>query len=192
MSKPAPTISPSAPARAFWRSLSDPEQVLLALMLLWTFLALCFPLYDTDFWWHLRTGQLIVEQGELPSVDWYTFVDFDKPWIDLHWGFQLLIAGLYYLGGPSLVVLAKAITITTAIAIAFAATGKSLPMWVRALLWFPAIVAITGRGYERPEMLSLLFLASWLWIIHRLETRPRLIWILPVIQVIWINCHALF
>lgn len=193
MSKPsASKTTPSASPGAFWRSCFSSERILLGLVLLWTFLALCYPLYDTDFWWHLRTGELILQLGQVPAVDWYTFMDSDKPWIDLHWGFQLLITGLYRLGGPTLVVLAKAIILTAAVGIAFAATGKSLPMWMKVLLWFPAIVAITGRGYERPEMLSQLFLAGWLWIVYQLETKPRLIWLLPAIQVVWINCHALF
>ena len=182
----------SARFSLFRRSLHDPERILLGLVLIWIFLALCFPLFDTDFWWHLRTGELILELGELPGIDWYTYMDSEKPWIDLHWGFQLLVTGLYHVGGPSLVVLFKATTITTAIVVAFFATGQRLPLWLRVLLWFPAFVAITGRGYERPEMLSLLFLASWLWIIHRMESQPRLVWLLPFIQVLWINCHALF
>jgi len=162
------------------------------LVLLWTFLALCFPMFDTDFWWHLRTGELIIERGELPSVDWYTFRDSDRRWIDLHWGFQLLITGLYHLGGSPLIVLAKASVLTATVGIAWCATGRAMPVWLKALLWFPAIVAITGRGYERPEVLSQLFLAAWLWVIFRLPWRPRLIWVLPLIQVIWINCHSLF
>jgi hypothetical protein len=170
----------------------DLEHVLFGLVLLWTFLSCCFPLYDTDFWWHLRTGELILERGELPTVDWYTFMDWDRPWIDLHWGFQLLITGLYRLGGSTLVILAKAAILTSAVGIAWSAAGRNLPTWMKALLWFPAIVAISGRGYERPEILSQLFLAGWLWVVHRLSERPRLIWLLPVLQVFWINCHALF
>lgn len=178
------------------------DRTLTGIVLLWTFLACCFPLYDTDFWWHLRTGELILERGELPQVDWFTYTDFDKPWIDLHWGFQLFITGLYRLGGVNLVILVKAAIITCAVTIAWHAKSvpdassvgdnEVLPTWTKALLWLPPIVAITGRGYERPEMLSLLFLACWLWIAARVEQRPRLIWLLPPLQLVWTNCHALF
>ena len=168
------------------------EQIVTTLVLLWTFLALCFPMLDTDFWWHLRTGELIIQRGELPSVDWFTFRDSDRPWIDLHWGFQLLITGLYHLGGSPLIVLAKALVLTATVGLAWSATGRTIPVWLKGLLWFPAIVAITGRGYERPEVLSQLFLATWLWIVFRLAQRPHLIWCLPFVQIVWINCHSLF
>jgi hypothetical protein len=171
--------------------------------LAFVFLASCFPLMDTDFWWHLRTGELILERG-LPDLDWYTFTDFDKPWIDLHWGFQLLVSGLWHLGGANLIVLFKAAVYTTAVWIALKVgqgsgfrgqetrstappardaadlVSSSLsplpsPLFQAAFWILPAII-ITGRAYERPEMLSLVFLAAWLLILDRSEERPRLLW----------------
>jgi hypothetical protein len=160
--------------------------------LLWTFLSLCFPLVDTDFWWHLKTGEWIVQEGRVPQVDLYTFTEVNTPWIDLHWGFQLLITLLYRLGGENLVILTKAGVITAAVAVTWHAGGRGLPTWGKAGLWILPVVCISGRGYERPEMLSLLFLAVWLWLATNVERRPRWIWVLPVLQVVWVNCHALF
>ncbi|MBI3865479.1 MAG: hypothetical protein HY290_26695 [Planctomycetia bacterium] len=182
----APRASPPAPQERLW------ARIVFGGLLAWTFLTLCYPLRDTDFWWHLKTGEWILEHGAPPQVDVYTFTDFDKPWIDLHWGFQLLIAGVYHLGGANLVILFKAAVITGAVAVAWLAGGKTLPAWLKTLLWVPAVVCISGRGYERPEMLTQLFLAAWLWVALRVAERPRLIWLLPVIQLVWVNCHALF
>ncbi|HBH52451.1 MAG TPA: hypothetical protein DDY91_11220 [Planctomycetaceae bacterium] len=166
--------------------------LLPALLGLVTFLGLLFPLYDTDFWWHLRTGEWILEQGSVPQLDLYTFTDSDRPWIDLHWGFQVLITLLYRVGGVGLVIVAKAVVITAAVLIAFRATGEGWPVTRRVACWIPAVVCIVGRGYERPEMLSQLFLAIWLWVAFRLDRQPRLVWLLPVVQLVWVNCHALF
>ena len=168
------------------------EAVLTAGYLLWLFLSLVFPLYDTDFWWHLKTGELILQRGELPIIDWFTFTDAEQPWIDLHWGFQLLITFLYRLGGVNLVILVKAGVITAAVGVAWFAAGREIPAWLKVPLWGLAVVTISGRGYERPEMLSQLFLALWLFVAFRVEKQPRLIWLLPVIQLVWVNCHALF
>ena len=165
---------------------------MFGLLLLWTFLSLCYPMMDTDFWWHLKTGELMLKQRSIPQVDLYTYTDFDKPWIDLHWGFQLLITVLYRLGGVKLVTLAKASVITGAVAIAWFAGGRGLPTWLKVAIWIPAVICITGRGYERPEMLSQLFLAAWLWMAFHIAQRPRMIWLLPGLQLVWVNCHALF
>src|SRR5437667_6127637 len=138
------------------------SRVLAGGFFLWTFLSLIYPLYDTDFWWHLKTGELIWKEGRLPYVDWYTFTDMDRPWIDLHWGFQLLIALLYHLGGLNLVILVKAAVITGAVAVAWLAGGRDLPVWGKAALWILPALCVWGRGYERPEMLSQLSLAAGL------------------------------
>ncbi|HTI50400.1 MAG TPA: hypothetical protein VL475_05595 [Planctomycetaceae bacterium] len=185
-SPPAASIScePAIPSRA--------DRLIFVGFLLWIFVSLIYPLYDTDFWWHLRTGELMLQGNAPPQVDLYTFTDSDKAWIDLHWGFQVLIAVLHRLGGVNLVIFIKAGVITAAVAIAWLASGRSLPGWLKAPLWTLPVIAISGRGYERPEMLSQLFLAVWLFVAFRVERRPRLIWLLPAVQLLWVNCHALF
>lgn len=174
------------PAAAGW------NKALVAAFFVWTFATLVFPLCDTDFWWHLKTGELILQERTVPQVDRYTFVDYGAEWIDMHWGFQVLITLLYRAGGASLVVVTKAAVITAAVAFAWRAAGPSLPPWLKALFWFLPVIAISGRGYERPEMLSQLFLAIWLFVAFRVEERPGLIWLLPAVQLLWANCHALF
>src|SRR5579863_807994 len=190
---PSPPHSPhprppnTTPEQRLW------NQILFYGLLLWTFLSLCYPLYDTDFWWHLKTGEWILENGTVPQVDLYTFTADDKTdWIDLHWGFQILITVLFRLGGVKLVILVKAAVVTATVAIGWSTSGRTLPVWLKTALWIPPVICISGRSDVRPEMLSLLFLALWLWIATRVESRPRLIWLLPVLQLVWVNCHALF
>src|SRR5437763_573731 len=56
----------------------------LAAFLLLVFLVGCVEIEDGDIWWHLRTGQLMLERGEIPHTDWFTYTNPDSPWIDLH------------------------------------------------------------------------------------------------------------
>lgn len=156
------------------------------------FLACCFPLFDTDLFWHLKTGEWILQNFSIPGYDLYTFTDFDKRWIDLHWGFEVGAAILYRVGGANLLILCKAAILMLALGFGCYAGGPKLRGCQRVLCWILPAITISGRGYERPEILTLLCLAGWLWIVRRLEKRPQLIWILPAIQVFWINCHALY
>ncbi|MFM8218295.1 MAG: hypothetical protein ACKOJF_05170, partial [Planctomycetaceae bacterium] len=169
-----------------------PPFALAALLLVWAFVSLIFPLYDTDFWWHLRTGEWIWSEGRIPQVDLYTFTNSESPWIDLHWGFQLLMAGLYGAGGANAVILFKAVVLTLAIGLALAGPWRSDRGAVIVCCFVPAVICISGRGFERPEMLSLLGLATWLYVVYRCDRQPALVWLLPVVQVLWINCHSLF
>ncbi|MFN0199069.1 MAG: hypothetical protein ACKVT0_20155 [Planctomycetaceae bacterium] len=165
---------------------------LVALLFVWVFLLGVTPLRDTDIWWHLRTGAYIWNEGIIPQTDLYTYTDWDQPWIDLHWGFQLLMLAVYSIAGVKGMVLFKAAALTSAVAIGWFAAGRTLSPVLRSLCWIAPIVCMSGRALERPEMLSLIFLGYWLWVIPRLESRPNLIWTLPVVQLVWVNCHALF
>jgi len=158
-------------------------------LLVWSFLIGCTPMWSQDVWWHLRTGQLILERGEIPRLDWFTFTSTDRPWIDLHWGFQLLVTWLHAVGGVDLLVLMKAACVAATLAIGWLAAPR-LPAPARALCWLLPIICISGRAMERPELLTYVFLATTLVCLER--SRPRLLWALPLVQLVWVNCHALF
>lgn len=168
------------------------ELAIPALLLLWTFLVGCIHMTSFDIWWHLKTGELILQRGELPDTDWFTYTDWDKPWIDLHWGFQLIVTWLHAWGGPELLVLTKAACLAATVATGWLAAGRGLPAWAKAAAWILPVICLSGRALVRPEMISLVFLGTWCWILSRVDERPRLIWILPLLQMVWINCHALF
>jgi len=36
---------------------------------------------DPDLWWHLRTGQWIVENGHVPHTDPFSFTRGGSPWV---------------------------------------------------------------------------------------------------------------
>lgn len=157
------------------------------------FLLGVFPLNDTDFWWHLRTGDLIRQTGRAPVIDPFLFGGpTEKPWIDLHWTYQVLLSLGYERGGVDLLTVAKCAITTFAIAIVFLARRAGSPTWVMALAWIPALLLLAGRMYVRPETLTLLYLISFLAILSHWEERPRLAWLLPPIQLLWVNSQGLF
>ncbi|HEX7505759.1 MAG TPA: hypothetical protein VF550_03235 [Polyangia bacterium] len=165
--------------------------VLVALLAL-TFLLGCFPMGDFDVWWHLRTGQLILERGEVPRTDWFTYTNATRPWIDLYWLFQVGLALLFRAGGASALVLLKATSGTAMVALSLIARRRGGKTWPIVVAWLPAVVMLTGRLCERPELFSLLFLAGFLTVLGRAGERPRWLWFLPMIQILWVNCHGFF
>ena len=43
------------------------------------------PIADPDIWWHLKTGEIIVETGAIPRVDAYSHTAAGKPWVAHEW-----------------------------------------------------------------------------------------------------------
>lgn len=168
------------------------QRLVLGALLALTFLLGCFPMGDFDVWWHVRTGQLILERGAVPRVDWFTYTNSGRPWIDLYWLFQIVMALLYRVGGASALVLLKAASGVAIVGLTLAARAKGARAWPVVVAWLPTVVMLSGRLCERPELASLLFLAGFLTVLARAAARPRCLWLLPAMQVLWVNCHGFF
>jgi tetratricopeptide (TPR) repeat protein len=165
---------------------------LVGLFLALAFLLGVFPLKDTDIFWHLRTGQLIRQTGQVPTVDHFTFTREGTPWIDLHWLFQIGVSWLYERGGAVALNLAKCVITCLAVLILVTNRRRDWPLWVTLLAWLPALLVLGGRMYVRPETLSLLYLSIFLAVLTRWDRHPYLVAILPLVQVAWVNSHGLF
>src|SRR5690348_17699667 len=46
---------------------------------------------DPDFWWHLRIGQWMVEHGQLPTHDLFTFTVSGHVWTDHEYLTEILM-----------------------------------------------------------------------------------------------------
>src|SRR4051812_4572343 len=173
--RPAPTVA--EPPTALAARLADAG--LIAMFLALTFLLGVFPLRDTDFWWHLRTGDLIRQTGTIPRVDFLTFGAEGHRWIDLHWGFQVALSWLYARGGVVALNLAKCVITCAAVALLLTSRRRDWPVWAMLLVWLPALYLLGGRMYVRPETLTLLYLSADLAILSRIDRRPGLAFLLP-------------
>lgn len=168
------------------------DAVVLAALLGLAFLLGCFPMSDFDVWWHLRTARLIAESSSFPTVDVLTYTNAGRPWIDLYWLFQLILAGLYHHGGASALVLMKATGGVLVVLLAWLSRRARGRHWPLMLAWLPALIVVSGRLCERPELFSLLYLATFLAVLAHAASRPRLLWLLPAVQVLWVNSHGFF
>ncbi len=165
----------------------------VGLFLALTFLLGAFPLKDTDFWWHLKTGDMIRQSGRVPTVDIYTFsVPPGTPWIDLHWIFQVALSWGYAHGGVVALNLAKCAITCLAVLLLVGARRRGWPVWAMLIAWIPALLVLGGRMYVRPETLSLLYLSIYLAVLFRIDRIPILAFALPAVQVAWVNSQGLF
>lgn len=69
-------------------------KVILALLILSSFLWLCIRVTDPDLGWHLRVGEEIFKTRTVPRTDHFSFTMAGTPWVDHEW---LINAGLWWL-----------------------------------------------------------------------------------------------
>ncbi len=146
-----------------------------------------------DYWWHLRTGQLIAEWGGVPVLDPYSYSVPSARWLDVTWLHQLLLHGLYSLGGHDAVVLAQvAIVLGIVALVANAGAAWRSPTLAVGIITLMLVIA-SSRFMPRPGLASLGLLTIVLMLFDRHHRSPDR-WIYGVIPVIfvWVNVHGLF
>lgn len=156
------------------------------------FLFACCELTDTDLWWHLRAGDWILENGSAPDLDPFTFGSADRVWVDLHWLFETIVAGIFRWAGVPGVILLAATVASAAVLAAVWGSSRARLTPVAIVCWIVPLALFGYRLDPRPELFSLLFLAVYLATLDRASRQPKRVWLLPAIQVLWVNMHGLF
>jgi tetratricopeptide (TPR) repeat protein len=180
------------PGRRSWTLDGALDGSILAVLVTIAVLLGIYELSDTDIWWHIRGGEWILDHRRPPRLDPFTFGSADRIWIDLHWLFEVVVALVFRIAGIPAVIFLAAAASGLALAIALVAQPHPRSVPLCGLCWIPTIVMMTVRVDPRPEMFSLVCVASFLAVLRHSVTHPRALWLLPVIQVVWVNMHGLF
>lgn len=150
---------------------------------------------DADLWWHVRTGQWIVQHGWVPYTDSFSWTGMGKPWAAYSWLFEVIIYGLFVRFGL-LGVLIYTYLLVLAITLALhALIRKFEPRLAYSVgLTAVAIIAMTRICSPRPWLFTILFFCIELNIlvtVRRSRNLRRLLWLLPLFAL-WANLHIQF
>ena len=150
---------------------------------------------DPDVWWHLRTGQWIVQQHWVPYNDWFSSWGIGKPWFAYSWLFEVLIYGLvrhFGLIGLQIYVY----TLMLAISGAFYALVRKFEYRLAHSIVFAAagVFALAHMRTPRPWLFTILFFIIELNIlvsVRRSRKYGHLFLLVPLF-VLWANLHIQF
>ena len=157
---------------------------------------------EPDLWWQLRTGEWILENERVPKQDVFSFSYEGVEWINVKWGYEVLMAGTESIGGPAFIpVLQIIITILLLLLLlkSINLIGQNLISKdfsistgsIFILLMFLWIIDIRMTG--RPEAVSHLFAAAYIYFFTRYRFSPsNLIFIIIVLQILWTNLHEAY
>ncbi len=160
-------------------------------LLLCLFVMAVRPITDPDFWWHLRTGQLIWESRSIPRQDVFSYTVAGQPWITHEWLTEVLMYALYAAFGQGGLILVFAAIITTAFALLYLQCSGQPYLASFVVVWAAITSAVTWD--VRPQMLSLLLSSAFLYVLHLYRRGNRsVIWSLPPLMALWVNLHGSF
>ena len=149
---------------------------------------------DPDFWWHLRTGYWMLQNGRLPSHDLYTFTVMSHSWIDHEYLTEILMAYLRSWGGLALI--SVVFGVLTWLGFVFIYRTAVVPRrpYVIAGLGL-ALAGLAGAPIWGPRAQMITFTLTCLelyWIAAYLSGRSRSINYLPLVVALWANLHGGF
>jgi len=170
------------------------RQLFLALLFLGLLILTTRPIADPDFWWHLRAGEWMVANHSIPHSDPFSFTVAGKTWVAHEWLSELFIYLLYRLGSYALLTITFAFIITAAFLLTYLRCPNESRPYVAGFVLLLGAVATGPTWGVRPQMISLLLTALFLYLLDRHRKTPRLRYILalPAISLIWVNLHGSF
>ena len=150
---------------------------------------------DPDFYWHLKTGELIAQTGAIPTTDPFSFTYAGKPWVTHEWLTEVLFYWTASAGGFGalrlLPALAAAVNFMLLYAIARRLAGKELlAALATACFFIPLMPSFTLR----PQIFTFLCFTTYLLVLvdFKYFRSTRLLWLLPVLMLAWVNLHGAF
>ena len=168
--------------------------VVLFFMIL-IFAAAARPISDPDFWWHLRTGQYIVETKSIPYTDMFSTLRFGSEWVTHEWLSEVLMYSIFRVAGFAGLIIFFALIITTAFwttyRLCLKRTGQP---YIAGLVTILCAAATMPTWGVRPQMFSILFAGIFLVILDKYcgNEKTRVVWWLIPLMVLWVNMHAGF
>ncbi|HEX7621346.1 MAG TPA: hypothetical protein VF359_09120 [Anaerolineales bacterium] len=168
------------------------RQVFFILLFLLLFLMTLYPITDPDFWWHLRTGQLILQTHAIPHTDPFSFTSIGKPWVAQEWLSEVFMFGLYRIGSYGLLIFVFSLIITGAFLLSYLRSPRKSRPYVAGFTLLLGAFATWPTWGVRPQMISLLLTSLFLYMLDRYQAEGKLKFIvpLPVIMLVWVNLHA--
>jgi hypothetical protein len=178
------------------------DVIFLALLCTLVFSALSVRLLgDAGIGWHIRTGQLILATHRIPHLDPFSSSMAGKPWFAWEWLYDMVAGALDSAAGLNGVVWFNGLII----AVVFARTFQWLmKRGVNVLAAVPLLLLAMSAAMihflARPHVVTWLFTAAWFAILDASERealtgrtrRNRLVWILPLLMLLWVNLHGGF
>ena len=172
-----------------------------------------YSLNDPDLWWHLKTGQYILANWEVPEEDPFAYttpVPLDeamKIGLRSQWLGQVLLYLVYLAGGYAALGYMRGVFIILPMLFLYIwLTRKGMKPWHAVIVVSPAALMYSIQlfySFERPQAFTFLFSIVVAALLERARThcreghlkpKPRLFdlsfIVLPLVMALWANIHA--
>lgn len=145
---------------------------------------------DPDMWWHLRTGQLILDAG-IPRQDIFSYTVPTNQWITHEWLSEVFMWLNFQIAGLIGLMLLFAVIAAAAFMIVYLrCEGRP---YLAGFVIFLAATASAPFWGVRPQMFNMLFTAAFIFLLEGFKDDKigkKALWLVPFMTAIWANLHS--
>ena len=145
---------------------------------------------DPDFWWHLRIGHWMLQNGQLPSTDIFTFTAVGHQWIDHEYLTEILMWLTYSTVGLAILCIAFGLLTWAGFWLIYLQVRKQPFVFVGLGI---TIAAVAGSPIWGPRAQMITFALTCLelyWLRSYLSGRSLAINFFPLVMIAWANLHG--
>src|ERR1043166_3191736 len=86
---------PRADEESFVSTILSSRRLLVICFMLVIFAAASGPVKDPDFYWHLKTGQYLIDTKSIPAVDMFSWTRFGSEWVTHEWLSEVIMYAVF-------------------------------------------------------------------------------------------------
>ena len=169
------------------------RSLLIFIVLVVIFVTALQPITDPDFWWHLKTGEYIIQNHGIPHTDMFSWTRLGSEWVAHEWLSEVFMYGVFRIAGFAGLIVVFALLVTASFWVVYLRfrSGFGHPVIVAVALLLGAIATTLVWG-ARPQIFTLLFASLFLYILdgYYQKTSDKAIWLLVPLMILWVNLHA--
>ena len=173
--------------------ITSTRSLLIFIVLVLMFITALQPIIDPDFWWHLKTGEYIVQNHAIPHTDMFSSTRLGSEWVAHEWLSEVFMYAFFRIAGFAGLIVVFALLVTASFWVVYlqfrSRVGYPVIAAVALLLGATATTLVWG---VRPQIFTLLLASIFLYILDNYyrKSSEKAIWLLIPLMVLWVNLHA--
>lgn len=149
---------------------------------------------DGDAARHIAVGSLILDKWAIPTADVFSHTKAGQPFVPYEWLSEVFFALAHRLMGTNGVALLSAVVIAVTFwLLSRWLMAEGVPAIVAMFLAMLAAAASSFHFFARPHIFTMLLTLVIYWLLEEhWERGTRLIFVIPMLMVLWVNLHGGF
>ena len=178
---------------AFWEKINGVTgYFLFAAVVSLAVLSAHLEIKDLDLWLHLKTGQVITQEYQVPAKDILSATIASKDWNNHEWLFQVLVAKVHAFGGFDALILMQVIVVTITLLILLLTLYRRNQQAFLAIGLLLVTLVYQSRLTIRPDIFSVLYVTIFLSVLTKAHRENWALIVLALLQLCWVNMHGFF